>query len=96
MPSYNCRCRLIIPSTQILTGSPVTVGSTIHSDAHTGYRDLNGLYYNHYVLDHAVRHVEGSIHTNSIESFWNLYKRGARGTYTHVAPKNVKRRGADA
>ena len=31
------------------------------------------------------------VHANSIEGFWNLYKRAWKGTYTHNAPKHTLR-----
>jgi hypothetical protein len=36
-------------------------------------------------------YVRGDVHTNSIESFWNLYKRAWKGTYTHNLAKNTDR-----
>ena len=30
-------------------------------------------------------YVRGSVHTNNIESFWSLIKRGVIGTYHHVS-----------
>ena len=74
-----------------LVHNSVAVGSAVYSDAHGGYTGLDGIYFTHQVVDHAVRYVNGTVHTNSIESFWNLFKRGAKGTYTHMAPKNVNR-----
>jgi hypothetical protein len=52
----------------------VAPGSTIYTDAATWYSTVNQEYV-HYVIDHAVRYVEGHIHTNSIENFWSCLKR---------------------
>jgi hypothetical protein len=38
------------------------------------------------VIDHAVASVDGEIHTNGLENFWSLLKRGLRGTYVSVEP----------
>ena len=32
-------------------------------------------------IDHAVEYVDGSVHTNGLENFWSLLKRGINGTY---------------
>jgi len=47
-----------------------------------------GLNYRHLSVDHkAGEYVRGEVHTNNIESFWSLLKRGVIGTYHHVSKK---------
>jgi hypothetical protein len=36
------------------------------------------------VVDHAVEYVRGEVHTNGLENFWSLLKRGLNGTYVSV------------
>jgi hypothetical protein len=36
--------------------------------------------------DHAVAYVDGKVHTNTLENFWSLLKRGISGTYVSVEP----------
>ena len=36
------------------------------------------------MVDHAERYVEGKVHTNGLENFWSLLKRGLKGTYISV------------
>jgi transposase-like protein len=69
----------------------VEPGSTLCTDqAHT-YLGLRNEY-DHKSVNHGMgEYVNGDIHTNSIESFWNLYKRAWKGTYTHNAPKHTDR-----
>ena len=43
-----------------------------------------GADYDHEVIDHAEAYVDGRIHTNGIENFWSLVKRGLHGTYISV------------
>ncbi len=54
------------------------------------YRDL-GLYYQHKVIDHAEKYVDGQIHTNGLENYWSLLKRSISGTYVSVEPFHLFR-----
>ena len=47
--------------------------------------------FEHKVIDHAERYVDGLVHTNGLENFWCLLKRGIKGTYVHVAPFHLFR-----
>jgi hypothetical protein len=55
------------------------------TDEHTGYR-LLGKDMNHRVVRHgAGEYVVGRTHTNTIEGFWSLFKRGIVGSYHKVS-----------
>ena len=43
------------------------------------------------MIDHAVAYVEGNVHTNGMENFWSLLKRGLHGTYVSVEPFHLFR-----
>jgi transposase-like protein len=58
-------------------------GATLYTDAHSSYRGLDDVY-GHQVIDHAEAYVDGRVHTNGIENFWSLLKRGLHGTYVSV------------
>jgi len=45
----------------------------------------------HGVIDHAITYVQGRVHTNGLENFWSLLKRGLRGTYVAVEPFHLDR-----
>lgn len=47
--------------------------------------------YAHYMIDHAERYVDGKVHTNGLENFWSLLKRGLKGTYVAVEPFHLFR-----
>lgn len=47
--------------------------------------------YAHYMVDHAERYVDGKVHTNGLENFWSLLKRGLKGTYVAVEPFHLFR-----
>src|SRR6185503_9121701 len=68
----------------------VETGSMVYSDALKSYNDLNYDYI-HNVINHAEKYVDGQIHTNGIESFWALLKRGLGGTYISVEPFHLFR-----
>ena len=76
---------------QPLVHRTVAVGSTVYTDALNAYRGLDGLFYSHQFIDHAVKYVEGRVHTNGIENFWSLLKRGLKGTYVCASPWHLHR-----
>ena len=47
--------------------------------------------YQHEVINHAIEYVNGNVHTNTIENFWSLLKRGLHGTYISVEPYHLFR-----
>jgi transposase-like protein len=67
----------------------VQAGSALFTDALKSYNGLTE--YQHQVIDHAEKYVEGQVHTNGIENFWSLLKRGLSGTYGSVEPFHLFR-----
>jgi transposase-like protein len=63
----------------------VAEGSELFTDELASYTGLEKDYV-HQFVNHAERYVEGSVHTNGIENFWSLLKRGIKGTYVSVEP----------
>jgi transposase-like protein len=68
----------------------VEPGSEIHTDTFQSYQGLDSEFI-HNVVDHAESYVRGHIHTNGLENFWSLLKRGIRGTYVSVEPFHLFR-----
>jgi|SRR5579859_896684 len=68
----------------------VKVGSALFTDEHGGYHGL-AREYQHEIIDHATRYVDGKVHTNGMENFWSLLKRGLGGTYISVEPFHLFR-----
>jgi hypothetical protein len=62
----------------------------VFTDAWVAYTDLDRDYV-HGFIDHAEAYVSGQIHTNGIENFWSLLKRGLKGTYISVEPFHLFR-----
>lgn len=68
----------------------VQAGSALFTDELWGYHGLDGEF-QHQVVDHATRYVDGKVHTNCMENFWSLLKRGLNGTYISVEPFHLFR-----
>lgn len=68
----------------------VATGSALFTDELVGYQGLAGEY-EHKIVDHATRYVDGKVHTNGMENFWSLLKRGLGGTYVSVEPFHLFR-----
>ncbi len=63
-------------------------GAKVYTDEHPGYDRLP----NHESVKHSARqYVDGMAHTNGMESFWALLKRGYHGTFHHLSPKHLNR-----
>lgn len=69
----------------------VQAGSAIYTDALMSYMGLKDQDFAHQVIDHAEKYVDGQVHTNGLENFWSLVKRGLKGTYISVEPFHLFR-----
>ncbi len=68
----------------------VEAGFALYMDALLSYNGLASDYA-YQVVDHAVQYVDGRVHTNGLENFWSLLKRGISGTYVSVEPFHLFR-----
>src|SRR5215204_7561894 len=88
------RAKVIGDATQLTlhaeVRSNVEPGAELFTDGWKGYSGLHQEYI-HGVIDHAQKYVDGQIHTNGIENFWSLLKRGIKGTYVSVEPFHLFR-----
>jgi hypothetical protein len=67
-------------------------GSTLYTDQAPVYYDLGKeKEYDHQVINHLEKYVDGRVSTNGIENFWSLLKRGLNGTYIAVEPFHLFR-----
>jgi transposase-like protein len=73
----------------IIRGS-VERGSVLHSDEHGDKWRMDDEYI-HQIVCHLSEYVNGNVHTNGIENFWSLLKRGLGGTYVSVEPFHLFR-----
>ena len=67
----------------------VTSDASVYTDDHKSYMNLP---FNHAVIKHSVKeYVRGQVHTQGIESFWAMLKRGHKGTYHKMSNKHLQR-----
>ncbi len=68
----------------------VEPGATLYTDEHGGYTGMPE--YDHEAVNHSVgEYVRDMAHTNGIESFWAMLKRGYQGTFHHFSEKHLDR-----
>jgi transposase-like protein len=85
-----------IPNTQRATLIPlinqgVAKGSTVITDEYFAYRGISSDYTHLSIQHNQDIYVNGIAHTNSIEGFWSLFKRGIIGIYHNVSEKHINR-----
>ena len=65
--------------------------STVYSDGLRDYIPLKAMDFIHETVNHVQEYVRGEVHTNGIENYWSLLKRGLKGTYIAVEPFHLHR-----
>ncbi len=71
----------------------VETASTIMTDDFKSYKGLNKIFYAHKVVEHGkkIYSKPGGIHTNTIEGYFSILKRGIVGVYQHVGKQHLDR-----
>jgi transposase len=65
--------------------------STVYTDYYHVYKTLPEMGYSHARINHSERiYVSGDVHTNTIEGFWSLVKRGLDGVFHGVSKKHLQ------
>lgn len=65
--------------------------STVFTDDWAGYNDLGQAGYTHHRINHSEKiYVMGDVHTQTIDGFWSLIKRGIGGVYHQVSKKYLQ------
>ena len=81
--------RLTAPTLQGFVVEHTNPGATVYTDEASAYE---GLPFNHESVKHSVsEYVRGQVHTNGMESFWSMLKRGFIGIYHKMSPKHLDR-----
>ena len=79
----NVKCETL--QTEIL--SNIGFNAHVYTDGWSGYDGLDKVKnFTHKTVNHMNEYVNGRVHTQGIENFWSLLKRGLTGTYVAVEP----------
>ena len=93
--SRQIRAKLIPDvSREVLQGEilrQIEQGSTVYTDKFSSYDKLAKQNYIHETVTHVEEYVRGQVHTQGVENFWSLLKRGLNGTYVAVEPFHLDR-----
>ena len=76
----------------VIINQNIAKEARVHTDESRLYNDVKS----HAVAHEAVKHsaheyVRGDVHTNSVEGFFSIFKRGMKGVYQHCAEKHLHR-----
>jgi transposase-like protein len=84
----------VVPDTTAKTLVPEIIrtvkGSFIYSDQYSSYSSLERVYNHFHVKHNEGQYVDGRVHTNTIEGFWSLLKRGIFGIYHFTSKKHLQ------
>jgi len=69
----------------------IQFGSRLYTDEFMSYSKIGQIYEHNTVKHSSGQYVDGDAHTNTIESFWALFKRGYTGTYHYMSKKHLQR-----
>jgi transposase-like protein len=87
---------MVVPNTDQATLIPqikqnVEPNTTVYTDEMGAYAPLKANGYNHQIINHSEHvYVRANVHTNTIEGFWSLVKRGIGGVYHSVSPQYLQ------
>lgn len=75
-----------------LVSENIAVESVLVTDESRLYPAIGKSFNAHWTVRHSAgEYVRGGVHTNTIESYFSIFKRGMRGTYQHCAEKHLHR-----
>jgi transposase-like protein len=86
-----------VPSVNAATLRPILEAqldkaSILMTDGEGQYRILGPMYARHETVNHRIgEYVRGEAHTNTVEGYFSILKRGIVGTYHHVSQQHLKR-----
>lgn len=73
---------------QVFVHDRIESSTMVYTEAASPYVSLD----NHESVKHSImEYVRGEVHTNGVESFWSLLKRGYIGTFHHFSAKHCQR-----
>ncbi len=86
---------MVAPSKEILLdqiNKNISPDATVVTDGLQAYRNISKTHKEHVFVNHNNDEwVKGQFHTNNIEGFWSILKRGIIGTFHVVSPQHLHR-----
>ncbi len=81
-----------IPTLQPILLDNVHRLSKLHTDEALQYKSIGRFFYQHSTVHHSRgEYVRGDVHSNTIEGYFSIFKRGMRGIYQHCTKKHLHR-----
>jgi transposase-like protein len=75
-----------------LVAANIAHESVLMTDESNLYPTVGATFSGHWTVKHSAgEYVRGGAHTNTIESYFSVFKRGMKGTYQHCAEKHLHR-----
>jgi hypothetical protein len=66
--------------------------TALMTDEGNWYTEVGGEFISHETVKHSVKeYVRGHVHTNTVEGYYSIFKRGMKGVYQHCAEKHLHR-----
>ena len=77
------------PYTALFVAERANISATVYTDEASAYNALHP-WLDHENFNHSAgEYVRGAAHTNGMESFWSMPKRGYTGTFRKMSPKHL-------
>jgi transposase-like protein len=81
-----------IPTLQPIIRENVNSLTQLMTDEAQQYRSIGRFFYRHETVNHtALEYGRGKVHTNTIEGYFSIFKRGMKGVYQHCGKKHLHR-----
>lgn len=81
-----------VPAVKKAVAEHVSFDAKLYSDEHGAYRHLRKSGRHHEIVIHSTgEYVRGRVHTNTVENFWSLFKRGVIGSFHFVSVRHLQR-----
>lgn len=70
----------------------ISQSAHVRTDESSVYRKIGNDFASHEAVNHSIEeYVRGDIHTNTVEGYFSIFKRGVVGTFHHVSQQHLKR-----
>ena len=87
----------VVPNVKLSTLVPVMAkkvahNATLYTDEFPSYDTMARFGYKHLRIEHSAKvYARGNVHTNTIEGYFSIFKRGMKGVYQHCSKRHLHR-----